>query len=784
MATEVLTKDPTEAELEAKVRAAVCKALPWVSERALRHQIRFSFSIGRASVEIDGTATAEGRTDILVQLHGKPLAVLELKRPGLELTSDDEDQGLSYAKVMNPPYPLVFITNGDDTRILASHTGQPWEPVTRSEQEFANLVRSAALVATAAIKEAVSTLMGSSPAVWMQAVRAASRERIREMTGDWDEPSRPFVRNFLFPRKATLAIIDLLNKGQRFFLIDGAPLVGKSSILRELCVRSTKLTDMAVLFVEADEGRGILQTVADLLTSALSWPVTAEEARNWLTKLSHANGPALVLAVDGLGSNHDAARRELEDLSSPTFGPQVRLVVTVDDSAVMKLKTHPNGRQDSAIARRVDVEMGIGLLDDAEFEKAAETLWALRMSLQHGAASALELRVPWILRALAGQFAPDSEDPPDRAAVLPAQLSFELVAHARARFSDPELSRQFLGLARGVLHDVQAPGVPLALKLEGMATFMVRRKTLEKHLERQDIDELIARGYVRPAIHDSGGPVLYIRVPELLASEASRVLAEELMDRATEDPPEAARWLSATTSYLPLGDIIAAYAFVDAVRDRRGVPIGVVFELTEMPPSPTPVRPGMRAATLIGGRMVDLTFEEDGSVTAEVDGKTHEISVDPDDAGIMLGDHHPWMILSHLAGLRFAAGDDPSRLDLRLLGLVGSCPHVLRRPDNSMPERGTWSHSIPGYGEVLCHASGIIEPITFSLFKMLSREGPAQEEWIELALSSGSLGLLARIDVALREIENLIDPVAEWAKTTRIERITPALKDAVACAAQ
>jgi hypothetical protein len=781
MATEVLTKNPTETELEAKIRGALCKALPWVPEGALTHQVRFAFSIGRASVEIDGTATAEGRTDILVQLHGKPLAVFELKRPGLELTADDEAQGLSYAKVMDPPYPLVFITNGDDTRMLASHTGQPWEPVTRSEQEFSNLVQSAALVATAAIKEAVSTLMGSSPAVWMQAVHAASRQHIQEMTGDWDQPLRPFVRDFLFPRKATLATIDQLNKGSRFFLVYGAPLVGKSSFVRELCVRSTKIANMAVLFVEADEGRGILQAVADLLASALSWPVTAAEARDWLAKLSHADGPALVLAVDGLGPGHDEARREVEDLSSSTFGPQLRLIVTVDDGAVEKLKTHPNGRQDSAIARRVDVELGIGFLDDAEFDKAAEALWAKRMGFQHGAASAAELRVPWVLRALGGQYAPGDEDPPDRAALLPAQLSLDIIGHVRARFSDPELRRQFLGLARAVRDDVQAPGVPIALKLEGMATFVVRRKTLENHLDRRDIDELMARGYVRPAIHDSGGPVLYIRVPELLASEASRVLAEELIDRASEDPAEAARWLSATTSYLPLGDIIAAYAFADATRDHRGLPFDVVRELTEMPPTPAPIRPGMRAAALIGGRMVDLVFDEEGLITAEIDGETHKISVDADDAGTMLGDHQPWMILSHLAGQRLGTSE---RLDLQLLGLVGSCPHVLRRPDSSMPERGAWTHSIPGYGEVLCHRSGIIEPITLSLFKMLSREGPVQDEWIELALSSGSLGLLARIDVALRAIEALADPVAEWAKATRRERITPALHDAVACAAE
>jgi hypothetical protein len=777
--TEILTKAPTEAELEAKIRAALCKALPWIPEGALTHQVRFSFAIGRARVEIDGVATAEGRIDVLVQLNGKPLAVFELKRPGVELSVDDEAQGLSYAKVMNPPYPLVVITNGDETRILASHTGQPWTPETGSEQDFEKLVQSAGIVATAAIKEAVSTLMGSSPAVWMQAVSAASRERIREMTGDWDEPLRPFVRNFLFPRRATLAIVHLLSQGQRFFLVYGAPLVGKSSVLRELCRRTRELATMAVLFVEADEGRGILQAIADLLSSALAWPVSVDEARNWLKKLSHAEGPALVLAVDGLGPAHDAARRELEDLSSTNFGPQLRLIVTADDGAVEKLKSHPNGRQESAIARRVDVELGIGLLDDAEFKKAAETLLVKRMGFQHGAASAAELRVPWVLRALGAQYAPDSADPPDRAALLPAQLSLDIIGHARARFTDPELSRQFLGLARGVLDDVQQPGVPLALKLEGMATFVVRRKTLERHLERQDIDELMARGYARPANHSSAGHVLYIRVPELLASEASRVLAEELIERSDGDPAESARWLSATTSYLPLGDIVAAHAFADMTLAGGHVPSGVVRELTEMPPTPAPIRPGMRAAALIGGRMVDLTFDEDGSVVVELDGQTHKIPVDTNDAGTMVGDHQPWMILSHLAGQRLEAG---GRLDLRLLGLVGSCPNILRRPDDLSMERGTWTHSIPGYGEVLCHRSGIIEPITFSLFKMLCREGPAQEEWIELALKSGSLGLLARIDVALRAVEGLIDPVADWAKTVRRDRISPALQAAVACA--
>ena len=176
MTTKIITKGPTEADFEEKIGAAVRKTFPWLPGNELKHQLQFSFTIGRATVEIDGMATtAQGRTDILVYAHGKPLAVLELKRPGLALTLDDEAQGLSYAKVLTPSFPLVVLTNGDETRKLATYSGEAWEPDTPSEAEFAKLVAAAGRAATGDLKQAVSTLMGSSPAVWLHAVRAVAR---------------------------------------------------------------------------------------------------------------------------------------------------------------------------------------------------------------------------------------------------------------------------------------------------------------------------------------------------------------------------------------------------------------------------------------------------------------------------------------------------------------------------------------------------------------------------------------------------------------------------------
>jgi hypothetical protein len=53
--------------------------------------------------------------------------------------------------------------------------------------------------------------------------------------------------------------------------------------------------------------------------------------------------------------------------------------------------------------------------------------------------------------------------------------------------------------------------------------------------------------------------------------------------------------------------------------------------MTEMPPRWTPISPGLRAATHVSGvGMVDLTFEEDGSFTAEARGESQRFPAEPD----------------------------------------------------------------------------------------------------------------------------------------------------------
>jgi hypothetical protein len=781
MTIKQLTTAPTEADFEAEIHSGLYKAFPWIPDGSIHHQTKFSFTFGRAKIDVDGAADsqAEGRSDILLYWGDRPLAVLELKRKDLPIKPGDVEQGLSYASVIRPRFPLVVVTNGKDIRVLEAHTAKPWLPNSASESEFLALIEAAARAAGLSVKEAVSTLMGANPAIWIQAIRGASAHVIDEMSGPWDDPLQPFVRDFLMPRKATAATYSAIRDGLRFIIIDGAPLIGKSSVLRELSLRLT--ANMAVHYVSAGEGNGVFQRIADILTSALAWPVSADEARVWLVRLSKSNGPALVLALDGLGPEDEKSRRDLEDLTSSTFGRNLKIVVAVDDAVVDKLIMHPRGRQASAIGRRVDAQISLGLLDDDEFEKAAEVLWDHRLAIMHGGRFAAELRIPWIIRALGAHYAPrDNEAPKNRAAVLPSQLGLDLVRHTRERFTDDELRRLFREIAKAVIADAEDRKRPIGLLLQSLATFVVRRKTLRQFLEVDEIESLVTRGYLKPILHDSGEAVLFVRLPELLTSEAADVLASDLEVRARGNPAEAAEWLASLSSRLPLGDIIAAYSFADAAR-RSGIPLNVVSELIETPPKRVPINPGTKAVLhLPGVGMIDVTFQADGSIVAEVDGKREIIAADPGEDGQgLMSNFQPWLILSHLAGHRVAIEREGKmqRVDYSLLIEVGTCPYLLRRPDTDFESPGVPTHQIQGYGEVVCHAAGIVEPITLSLFKMLSSETEAVEGWIHAAVERNSLAILCRLDIALREIAKLGDTTKrDWAKRMLEQLIAPALK--------
>jgi hypothetical protein len=763
MPANKLTKKKTETDLESAIRGTVMRVFPWLDPADVKHQTKFSFTFGRARIDVDSTDSydKQARSDIILEKDGVPLAVLELKREGNPLSAEDDAQGLSYARVLDPMAPIVIVTNGGDTRIFDSYTGQCLGTATLSEAHFVATVNAAARVAAGNLKQAIQTLMGNEPSIWRQAVEQFSDATIEDLTATPDGPCLPFVRDFLIEREATGEAIGLLDEGKRLILIEGPPLIGKSNILRDLVGRTRNADRFATLLIEVGRS-GIVQAVADGLANRLNWPVTKEEARIWLMRLSRGDQRLhLVLALDGIDPRDKVAIAEIEDLSSGRFGNGLRLVVAFDDSAVNRLLEGKGGRDHSQIGRRAS-RIEVDRLSDVEFRNAVNIMSDMRMLLMRGAQSARELRFPWALRMRVWSVMQNAKfGNPDWAVTLGPIMGLEMIAHARKAFPGQELRHQFHEIAKAVLDDARSRKRPIALVLQSMGVFMVRKKKLAKRLSDADIKGLVKDGYLKLAMQQSGEPVLIVRLPELLASELASVIAHELAQSELSDPVEAARWLAGASSNLPLGDVVTAQAILDAAGSGFGLSLDLIFALADTRPTLQTVQPGARFVTYQPGiGLVDFTVTDDGSLLVEANGKHSRIELDPDETpGAMYHDFHSWMILSHLAMVPSVARIDgvDERIDTAILLETASAPVVLRSVGPEMEFNAVRTHDVPGAGSIVCHLEGIVEPITFALFEFLYREGRGAADWINEACRRSSLPLMARLQIALQHLSDMED---------------------------
>lgn len=629
--------------------------------------------------------------------------------------------------------------------------------------------------------------MGSDPDIWVQAVRDATAQAIEERTGSWDEPIAPFVRDFLMPRKAVHTALRMLEHRKRLVTIEGGPLSGKSNALRELARLTAGHAGLAVLHLDADLDINLFERLALLLAAALDWPLTPDEARRWLVNLSRAHGPALVLAIDNVGPDRNDLRRDLETLTSNLFGPGLRVVLAADDAIADQLMTQRAGRGPSALGRRA-VRLDLGPLDNEEFQVAQQHLAVHRLTFAAGARHSNELRAPWLIRAMATDAAtsPEYQNNGLVAAMSPVP-GLDVIDHARQTFDVSQAPfARYRELAKAVLEDGQDRSRPFELILELLETFVVRRETAFAHLSGDDVRQMLDSGLVRETRSESGENVLVIRLPELMASELAHLVAEELPGLAREDAADAAEWLVGAASNLPLGDVIAAQALIDAAIRNHGLSLALITELRKRAPTQTTIAPGTRTASWMRGVGVfNMTLQDGGAVLLEHRGQEHLATPEEGEEGehVAFSDVHPYLILSHLAGHRFelvvAATTPAPRLDPDLLVGVGSTPLLLRRPGGDPDVGAVPMHEIGRDLSVVCNKAGVVEPITWSLVRFFGREDePMRDQFIDFALDAAEPALLPRLDVALRQTAGSADiPRAAWAATVRASRIEPLLNE-------
>ncbi|MEF8621780.1 type I restriction enzyme HsdR N-terminal domain-containing protein [Escherichia coli] len=784
MSFERTTREDTEADLEARIRAAIKIAFPFIPDGSIKHQIKFSFKFGRQTIVIDnGKSRAEARLDILLEHNDIPLAVMELKRPGINLSVEDGAQGLSYARLVQPPAPIVIITNGKEITFLETATGEDWQPENLTEENLQKLIKNASRIAKDDIRHAIDTLLGTSPRVWMQAVRHMSNHTFHELTASKEEPARPFNDNFLIPRDISHQVLQDLMAGERLIVLEGPPLSGKSNVLREICQHTEHNSSIAILYIEAGVGRGALQSIADAISRSLNWPVLPDEAREWLIRVSYQENTRLVLAFDGMLLTDETTKREIEDFSSTTFGPFLSVVVAMDEPSAQSILTSPNQRSPSPLGRRAK-KMYVGHLSDNEFINAQKLLEEHHVNLMKGADMAPEYREPWVLKAIWNSTQVMFQDKATHQTLsLPSLLGLQLIEIVREQFAENfELRRRFRGLACSILADAQDSTRPYEFVLQQTETAIIRRRATTEQLEPDDLKWLVTHGYIRSGMDEVVGATVLVRLPELLASEMAYALADELTKRIKDDLDETAVWISGAASNLPLGEVVVAQALIDVAKRSPGLPIGIINSLLKIQPEREILGAGSIFNMMLPhGSMIEIEIKSNGIGIITMGDQQYEIELDTD-IQVTYKNLHSWLILSHVASKPFLVQGEPegTRKDPNLLFQIGTSPVPLRGNRGSQSMRMIPTSDMPGGVSVVHPEAGVIEPITLGILNYISCIEEPVDVWIAETANSGSIALLSRVSIALSILAEFeTHEKSNWAKKQLRTTIYPKLVEAI-----
>lgn len=446
-----MTADPSaphavsEADVDARVVVPYLAALG-LTPPQIRAQRTFTLRLGRQMV-IRGNDTARatigGRLDYLItNAEGDPLFVVELKAPGVELTDDDRDQGISYARLLDRIAPFVLVTNGHDSRLYDSITRSPLGNDFATESAFYRNGRRLATTEDLAVRaEALESFVGYSAENVRLFSEAQRTRRLQGLRGEPGESAKKYLPATYVRRAAAHNAVDEFMSSDRVaFVLVGASGVGKTN---EACAQAERLGNAhLVLFFSGPELHGSLgQTIADEFGWHFAEELSLPRLCQRLARLAN-DGRRVVLVIDAVDEADEVPgiERELSSIAShlSDFGGRVKLLVTAKTSEWMRRFASFRG-QPAPIR--------------AEMFRSGKESGAIEPTPLWSTPRASETNIAEDSPSLASSFVLSAYTPVEvEAAVAKYEAAFTLDAAAEARLGDlvrdPFLLRVFCEVAR------------------------------------------------------------------------------------------------------------------------------------------------------------------------------------------------------------------------------------------------------------------------------------------------------------------------------------------------
>lgn len=701
------TMSINESTFEARANEAIKYVFPNHIDLQISHQIIFSVKLGHHEERVQ-PSLKRPRLDILVSYKDTPLAVIELKRPGVSITDTDRDQGLSYARLTKTIAPLVIVTDGEGpTKFYNTYTGQEISPITPDEVAIQKLFSQSFELAASEQEIAIRNLLGKDPDLWEKVISKITTKGLDELKGT--PVQQPISDTFQIPREATQRINKMLASKNPVIAVTGAPLIGKTNVLFELCGLYDK--QFIPMYINALDCKfGILQYIANHFTRNYFISSTVDDVRHWLIHQvigkPHPAGK-LVLIIDHVTTDQTILNdiNELIDIVSDN-SDCCSIVFSCSEHDFVQM-SRVSGRPSKTLIGRKALSVNISELSDTEFNDVQTILINhYKAVFYQGAEKSMELRLPRVLRLIVSYIS-NWQPIEGKILKLPTFIQFTLLRVLSKDFQqDHQFTRDMSQLVKGFINiDTTQANVK-----EFLISYGHGQIEYEHALEfagEQSIARLFEQGHIDWFQDDDNRKYIYPKVPELF----SAIAIDYLILSASKLPvKESIDYILSHSQRFPYGDLVAANIIYKMSQLDTVFLSQSLCKLIEMPPTLKEVSTGYKAITY----NKRINFQEFSSEMLAQSGTN------------IIENHFPWLVLSQLATETIVIYDDSDVINSlsvhsEILKTVGSFPDVLRRYDDFPPiAQGIYTHSIESNGvkgTTICGKEGIIEPITYAIQK-------------------------------------------------------------------
>lgn len=346
--------------------------LPWLEQAGvaldeMKCELSFSLKIGRQSVIVGQTQTRKrdtvgGRLDILVQRNGRNLLIVETKAGGLQLTDDDGDQAISYARLVHPIAPYAVVTNGSKYRLYDTVTKAQIDPKQIKINGFE------ATLPDEDILEAQSIFFALNPANLIAFCRLQVVSELRIVKGTLSD-GRKYVPELHVPRSAIQKYVEEFYSSP----LPGLLLTGQSGFGKtcEMCWLAESLLDAGnpVLFFN---GNALEAGIIEAIAAEFAWTFNGSDLPIQVVRrmAKLAGNGKLTIIVDAIDEwMYPSRENHLGSLLSAAENHNIKIIASCKTSAVEKfISVRGNPTKIDLLTKKVEA----GAFTDREFFSAID----------------------------------------------------------------------------------------------------------------------------------------------------------------------------------------------------------------------------------------------------------------------------------------------------------------------------------------------------------------------------------------------------------------------------